>query len=644
MTKEQIFKFFNVFLASSFIVFGFAIFSLVGLSERFLGELGSFNIIKAASFNLFAGTSEALAVFASAAAVFAAALHSYRIKGTKTLPFLKFKYFLFLSLSLIVLFLTNFPAAWISLIFASGALFAFALYITYANRNNKESIIEINISPALILFLIGILFLFLFSGQGGPDWRKKIISGELPQEAVLDGKSLGNITWESFKNNPLFGSGPATFSYDFSRFRPDSFNSLRLWQLRFDKAPVYIVELLATIGLLGVLSYLIVIGVFFFAVFVFLKNIFRVAPEDCYLAFGFSFAALAVFISQAVCPMSLSLLFIFWFFIALAMVNWRAAYINVFSDAKVNLEDYQELNSIFKGSFLLLLAFFLIFFYWQARYYLADVYYHKYKLGGNSEDLKAAVDLNKNRINYRLSLAKDYLNEARDEVAYLSRPGGDSGLDEKNKQELQINIEKAIKEAKTATELSPNSVAAWETLAVVYREVRLIAISANKWAIEAFNKASALEPSNPVILTELGKSYLADNQTGRAVEALEKAIEKKSDYYEAYSVLAKVYEKLGQEDKALVVLEEAILKSQRPELIYESGRIYYNQGRIEKAIERFQTAVEINPHYANACYSLGLAYEKKGDRVKALEQFRRVLELNPDNEEVRKMIKEIEEE
>ncbi|MEK7067811.1 MAG: tetratricopeptide repeat protein, partial [Patescibacteria group bacterium] len=257
------------------------------------------------------------------------------------------------------------------------------------------------------------------------------------------------------------------------------------------------------------------------------------------------------------------------------------------------------------------------------------------------EQLLRAVKLNPQRLNYRLALAKDYVNEVKADIFLLSTPGQSETITAERKAKLQTNVQQALKEGQAATAIAPNSVMAWETLGAIYRDIRLIAVGSLEPAIRYLTKASELEPTNPVLLAELGKLYLANGQTKEAADAFEQAAEFKGDYWEAQVGLAQTYDSLGQTDKALVILEDLISRVQTPEIIYESGRLYYNQGKIDKAIERFKEAIALRPDYANAVYSLGAAYKKQGDKIRALEQFQKVLELNPGNEAVGKMVEEL---
>ncbi len=612
-----------------------------GILTKLFSTVGFLNILQSNFFNPIGASVESLALFSAVILVLITALYSYNIKGSKKMFALNIKYYILFVLSLLILLLVNIPVAWMTAIIGLASIFSFALYIVYVNREDKDSVIEISIAPALSLFILSILFLFLFSGSNGLNVYKLIFRNSLPQEVVLSADYTRNIVWSGFKDNILLGSGPGTFSYNFSAFRPSSFNNSQFWQLRFDKAPMHFIELFSTVGLLGGISYLVVVGSFLFITFVFLKNMFRTKSEESYLAFAFSFAVFTLFIVQTLYLVNITLNFLFWFLLALAMVNWRFAYEKIFVTKIVDLNKYKDVRSIYMTFFIVTIGLFLFFIVIQVKYYSADVAYNNYRLSGNRDNLITATRLNPRRLNYHIALAKDYLEEVREEINILSSPSSSDKINNERKQKLQINIQKAIKEGEMAITVAPNSVIAWETIGVIYRDIRLIAVGSLEPAIRYFKEAQRLEPTNPVLLTELGKLYLISNQTKNAVDSFEQAIAQKENYFEAHVGLAKTYDKLGQSDKALIILEEVINKQPNVEVIYESGRLYYNQNKIDKAIERFTQAIQLRPEYANAIYSLGLAYQKKGDNINALKQFERVLELSPGNKTVIDIISEL---
>ena len=57
------------------------------------------------------------------------------------------------------------------------------------------------------------------------------------------------------------------------------------------------------------------------------------------------------------------------------------------------------------------------------------------------------------------------------------------------------------------------------------------------------------------------------------------------------------------------------------------------QGRSMEAIEHYQTAIEINPNYAEAQYNLGIALAAQGRLDEAIEHYQKAIQINPDDYE-----------
>ena len=55
----------------------------------------------------------------------------------------------------------------------------------------------------------------------------------------------------------------------------------------------------------------------------------------------------------------------------------------------------------------------------------------------------------------------------------------------------------------------------------------------------------------------------------------------------------------------------------------------------------FERAVSINPSYSNARYFLGLIYDREGKKDEAISQFEKIAELNPGNQEVERIIENL---
>jgi len=57
------------------------------------------------------------------------------------------------------------------------------------------------------------------------------------------------------------------------------------------------------------------------------------------------------------------------------------------------------------------------------------------------------------------------------------------------------------------------------------------------------------------------------------------------------------------------------------------GEAHSKMGELDKAVEKFEAVLEINPNYAHTHYLLGLVYEKKGRKEQARQHFQKFLEI-----------------
>ena len=58
------------------------------------------------------------------------------------------------------------------------------------------------------------------------------------------------------------------------------------------------------------------------------------------------------------------------------------------------------------------------------------------------------------------------------------------------------------------------------------------------------------------------------------------------------------------------------------------GNVYYHQGTLDLAIERYEHALKLAPKFVECSYDLGVAYYHRGNIPKTIAAFRRCLELD----------------
>ena len=278
--------------------------------------------------------------------------------------------------------------------------------------------------------------------------------------------------------------------------------------------------------------------------------------------------------------------------------------------------------------------------------YMADIQYLKSYTAINLDQKIGAglraIALNPLQSEYKINLSKLYLDRVSDE---LKKPSA-----QQDQNLITADVQKALAYARGgelqekkiigAVEVAPNRVAVWETLGVAYRDIQF-AKGALDWGVKAFQKAVELEPANPIVRTELGKLYVVKEEFDLAKEEFDKAIALKSDYMPAYLQRALLYEKEGNSEAAILEMENLVVNNFSTEVLFQLGRLYYNRGNIEKAIEQFQRVIQMIPNHSNAHYSLGVAYEKQGKTIEARMEFERVLKLNPGNAVIRVKLDEL---
>jgi tetratricopeptide (TPR) repeat protein len=209
----------------------------------------------------------------------------------------------------------------------------------------------------------------------------------------------------------------------------------------------------------------------------------------------------------------------------------------------------------------------------------------------------------------------------------------------KDLQTVSAYVAQAVNEARTATELSPRSVAIWENLAIMYENAAVIVPEAREWAIKSWQKAKELEPTNPVLAWRLANNYALSNNMDEAVKNYKEASTLKGDYLDSYVGLARVYEQQNKIDEAVDAYKSAMSNggTNNPVLLFDFGRLLYNRNKDKDRNDSevlWLAAVKLQPNYSNALYSLGLLYESRGDKTSALQYYYKVKDLNPDNKDI----------
>lgn len=373
----------------------------------------------------------------------------------------------------------------------------------------------------------------------------------------------------------LFGSGFGNYGVVFSRFKQAAFNlDPTLWSFTFFRSSSYILELLATTGILGLLSFL-------FLIYKIVKERPVFVPLILIIAAGFvlpfSFTIQALFFL---------LLGLFaavqgleehhqhrFFDVELQLVALKKGIISLLpteeetrTPASPNRGERQDaLSRLLPGFiFVIITALVLGLGFVSARYVLSNIKFQESLVAASQNNGSLTYSYRKEAIAlfsfsaayYRL-FAQTNLSLANS-LASSIKPGSTPSQD--TTQTIYTLIQQAINSGRTATTIAPQSAADWQNLSSIYRSLIGFGQNADSFAILSAQQAVTLDPTSP-------QEYI------------------------------------------------------------NLGGIYYQLGAWDKAEQQFQQAVNLKPDFPNAYYNLGYTLMQKGDLKGALAQFETVKTL-----------------
>ena len=601
----------------------------------------------------------------------------------------------FILASLVLLQAINFKMVWLVLVISSFVFIVLALaFYNYLN---------IGFTWMWLLVLV-----FMLSSISYFINLPTVIDLGLPAEVSLSpGLSRTIATQDTLTSvkNFVLGSGPVTFNYAFSHWRPESFNQNILWQWRFNQPTGYFWEVLDAAGWLGLASlagFILLLSVSGFFILLRLPKLkitngamdpvrdTRASQMTMLVALLSCFIGLSAAFWLAV-P-SFSLIFLFWLvagFVSTALMSTAA---QKSREASFSFQASPKYALIVSFISVLVFAFVAFLTIGGIRYYLAAVYSHQgseafsqataNKMGSQQRQdkliiaekaMKKSLSLHKDEPQNLMILSQISFNQAIE--------GALKPQDQRDLKVISNYLALAVNQSKRATDLSPFDAALWEARADLLKNAQSFTNQVRDFAIKSFEQNINLESTNPAPLAQLGQLYYNNGRAtdkqqvdldllSKAQEYLEKALVLKPDLTEARLSLINVFEGFGNIDQAIKAAQQGLQVSSNDSsrLAYELGRLYYNQyimvakdpggatpsdsdqENLKLAIANFEKSVSLNPVFANGLYSLSLAYEKQADfddgqrnilLRKAIEMLERVAELNPDRQDILQKIEQL---
>jgi outer membrane protein len=116
----------------------------------------------------------------------------------------------------------------------------------------------------------------------------------------------------------------------------------------------------------------------------------------------------------------------------------------------------------------------------------------------------------------------------------------------------------------------------------------------------------------------------------KAREYLEKVVKADPKNLEAKTKIAMTYFS-SNPPQGVALLREVLAEDPKNELVlYNMGMLAIQSGQYDRAVERLNQLIAVNPKHVQGQLLLGVAFMNKGDKAKAKEQFEKVKQLDND--------------
>jgi tetratricopeptide (TPR) repeat protein len=547
--------------------------------------------------------------------------------------------------SLLSLAVINFTTIWYVIAFFTFAVMIYVYvfaqtFMQEGDSNMRRSIPKIS----LVIFLVSLLFAVTGNDLLGAS-RPSLNIGNRISEGLgisqLEARPSWGTTFEiaskSLQENMLTGAGPNQFVYEWMKHRPKVVNESAFWNVEFNYGIGIIPSAAVSVGLIGLLAWLIFLGFFSVKGMQSLRrprgDLFSYYLSVTSFAGALFLWVMAILYTVSLVPFALAFIFTGLFLASLSLGgNLRERVISFTDEPGTRF-------LVLIGSGVIAIGVLAGIFFVGERT-LALAYFNRALITFNSSgdlakaeiDVRRAIAIDGQDSYYRglSQIALANLNQAASQVTANTPP-------DQIRNQFQLLLGGAIASAQAARDANPEYYQNWLSLGQAYESVVPLKIEgAYDNAKAAYQEALKKNPTSPAISLTLARLDVLNNDSKGAKENLTAALTKKSNFTDAIFLLSQIQVAEGDLKSAITSTESvATLNPNDATVFFQLGFLYYNDRTYDKAIAALERAVALQPTYANARYFLGLSYDMTRQKPKAIEQFQAIQQTNADNEEVK---------
>src|SRR3989339_19745 len=466
-------------------------------------------------------------------------------------------------------------ATWIAALFGVIVTLSVINPLKHGIKSLKPFTLMGLVVPLVIITTITILSFIPPVGKAkNPIYEK---AQSFPKEIQLGFLPSWKISVSAFRDVPFWGTGPSTYLFDFTAYKPVELNSTKLWNIRFDSSFNEYLQVLATLGGIGLLALLSFSALFISTAYsVLMKSPEESATDKKVLAVsGIAFFIILALHAATLAVWVIGLLIIASFMVSLGLQkrsgegNFKDTFLRIAAvTPSSNLpEETIKVNALPGVLLVLSIASVLFAFFFGAKLVLAD-YHHRLALNALSQnqgiiaynELVVAEKLNPKNDVYRAGLAQTNFALAN-AIAVAKAPTEASpagSLTDADKQNIQVLLQQSINEGKIAVALSPKSAINWEVLALLYRQISGVATNGLAFALDSYGRAIMVDPLNPQLRLNVGGVYYASKNYDMAIRFFTDAINLKPDFANGYYNLSVALKDKGDLEGAKTLAEKTL--------------------------------------------------------------------------------------
>jgi putative inorganic carbon (hco3(-)) transporter len=421
----------------------------------------------------------------------------------------------------------------------------------------------------------------LLNNQSAPTKETQPVAstGEL---GGTDSGKIRLLVWRgavsAWNENKLIGTGVETFAYAYYKHKPKEHNLTTEWDFLYNKAHNEYLNYLATTGIFGLGSYLLVIGAFLLKTGQWLiasskqrkkseNNHKPYAISNILVIFGLVSGYISILITNFF-GFSVVIINLFFFlipafvYVLSGIVNTENAIIFPKSKeesipasvSKKSLGEKIKLNKKQWALSTVLLLVSLLGLLSLIDYIRADM---QYSQGSNLNKGGAYQEA----FPYLINAASLKPNEPvyKDELSLNMGTLAAALILQKDASNAATFTKEAIALNDDVVRTNPNNIVFWKNrVRLFYTLAQADTENEKKYiqqAIEAITKARSLAPNDAKVTYNLGVMIGQSGDRKKAVEILEESIKLKPNYRDAYFALGLYYDELGQRQKAINTMQ-----------------------------------------------------------------------------------------